>query len=390
MIEQRDNSTWDGLGGVVAATAAATVIPVLGAGLALRGAVIGLSRLRRPGGRGAGSVLVALAGLAMLAQLGHAQYIDALMGARERARQTVCVSKLKQIGTALAMYQSEHLNRYPRIANPRQAWPKSYTADPRRHTDSEAFYANEYNCNLQPMWLLVEAEFITPASFKCASDKSYKAPPKGEGWGFDSWYNSSYAFQPFTAHPSNAAWPARSGQDGSVVLAADKQTTADALNGNRNHEKGTNALTYDGAVAFREGSDNAFGWKRNNIYVKDVSRDGEVVEVAGSDLAGKAGELPDHINDSVLFWKEDGDSAPASGDGHEGHDHNGDAGEVYEDDGRTAEKVPDAVGATPPAGQSIWPIVAWCVGIGAVIGVALALWKTARESKQGKQDGSQQ
>ncbi len=397
-MNSNDESTRrDGLGGVVAMTAAAVVIPVVGVALALRGGVVGLSRLRRRGNRPTAALLVVLAAVALLAQIGHAQYIEGLLGARDRGRQVQCATNLKQIGTALMLYQNENSDDYPRIANPRQAWPKSYTVDPQRHRTEETFYTNEYSCNLQAMWLLVANEIVTPDIFHCPSDKSCKAPPKGEGWGFDSWYNSSYAFQPFTPHEENAAWPARSGQDGSVVLAADKQTPGGALDGSLNHKAGTNTMQHNGAVAFREGSDNAFGWKRNNIYVKDVSKDGDVREVAKSDLAGKAGELPDHINDSVLFWKEDDDSTPASADetssGPELPDVLESPESTDEQDGdanRQPGRQADAVGATPPAGKSLWPIIWWCVGIGAAIGVTLALWKTVRESRQGKQDGRQE
>ncbi len=385
----------DGLGGVIAMTAAAVAIPVVGVAFALRGAVVGLSKLRRRGHRPAGVLLVTLAGVALLAQLGHAQYVEGLMRSRELARQAQCATRLKQIGTALMLYQADYSDDYPRIANPSQKWPKTYTADPQRHRTEEAFYANEYSCNLQPMWLLVAEEIVTPDIFQCPSDKSYKAPPKGDGWGFNSWNNTSYAFQPLTSHEDNAAWPSRSGQDGSVVIAADKQTLAAALKGNRNHKKGGNVMQLSSAVAFRKGEANAHGWEGNNIYVKDVLADGGVQTIDEQDLAKKAGQLPDHINDSVLFWKEDEEAASADATGehaaHAGHDHgHSHAGEGTQDANHAPGKVPDAVGATPPAGKSLWPIIGWCVGIGAVIGVTLALWKTARESKAKKQDESRE
>jgi hypothetical protein len=383
----------DGLGGVIAMTAAAVAIPVVGVAFALRGAVVGLSRLRRRGDRTIGVLLVTLAGVALVAQLGHAQYIEGLMRSRELARQAQCATRLKQIGTALMLYQNENNDDYPRIANPSRKWPTSYTADPRRHRTEEAFYANEHSCNLQPMWLLVAGEIVTPDIFQCPSDKSYKAPPKGDGWGFDSWNNTSYAFQPFTPHEDNRAWPNQSGQGGSVVVAADKQTTAGALKGNLNHKEGASVMQLNTAVAFRKGEANAHGWKDNNIYVKDVSADGDVQTIDEEDLAKRAGQLPDHINDSVLFWKEDGRSSVASVEGHdhhEGHDHAHGGERVYGDANHQPGRVTDAVGATPPAGKSLWPIIWWCVGIGAAIGVTLALWKTARESKAKKQDESQE
>jgi len=145
------------------------------------------------------------------------------------------------------------------------------------------------------------------------------------------------------------------------------------------------------AVAFRKGEANAHGWKDNNIYVKDVSADGDVQTIDEEDLAKRAGQLPDHINDSVLFWKEDEDAASADATGETERPVEPNLPQAYDDDaGRDPGRQTDAVGATPPAGKSLWPIIWWCVGIGAAIGVTLALWKTARESKAKKQDESQE
>ena len=138
-------------------------------------------------------------------------------------------------------------------------------------------------------------------------------------WGFSSWNNSSYAFQPFTGHPENAGRPGTMWQDSSTVIAADRQVPRQALDGNLNHPDGVNVLRNDQTVIFQEYEEedrsNHLGWtddrQRNNIYAKDVSAQGVVQTIDEKDLAKRAGQLPDHVNDSVLYWN--GTHSPEAG-----------------------------------------------------------------------------
>src|SRR5512144_1088189 len=79
-------------------------------------------------------VLVVIAIIAILAAI----LFPVFAQAREKARQTVCASNLKQIGTAFAMYMQDYDERLPDRRDLKSSFPGGYlpwkswpTSDPR-------------------------------------------------------------------------------------------------------------------------------------------------------------------------------------------------------------------------------------------------------------------
>ncbi len=406
-----------GLGEVFWTTAAATVMPVIGIGFAARGALVGLSRLRRGGSRAAAGALLATAMLAMLAQIGHAQYLKALLGGREMARQAICATRLKGMGKAIALYMTSYNDHVPSLSvvddDGRVRFPRRIDADPKavggasKTQALKKFWQTQGDCNLQHAYLLVENAFCGEDQFQCPSDKKYKGADRGEGEiGFDSWRNSSYAFQPFTLHEDNAAAPGLLGQDGGVLIAADKQIRGKHVH-NLNHPDGMNTLSLNSAVVFKKNQFNMVGWNGNHAFNVDIDEKGDLLTEPGKvtskvDIPDKGTPLPVYINDSALFWKEDGEklataeTSDTSADASTG----GDTTAPDEDDGRPSwqaaatreadsdvaeegrtKALPEAAPAPQPSDTPIWTILLICLGVGAAIGVALAVWWTVREKK---------
>jgi prepilin-type N-terminal cleavage/methylation domain-containing protein len=250
--------------------------------------------------------------------------IPSIQKAQEGGRQAVCGANLKGVGGALAMYAHANQGRYPALASVdgvgRPQYSATVTDDPQTYDGNsaaetfQAFAAGEADCNLQAVFLLVYGGYCTRRILECPSDAEYVAPlGDAHKLGFASWYNSSFAFQPFTLHEDNAASPGRSGQSGSVIIAGDKQTAAGPWTKNH-YSYGGNVLSMDQSVRFARQEFNLVGWNRNCVYVKDVQPNGRLGYSADNVTAeqdvtlveGGSEHLPVHRNDSVLIWKSDG------------------------------------------------------------------------------------
>ena len=245
--------------------------------------------------------------------------IPTLQKAKESANQALCGTRLKGIGTALSIYGNQYGDSFPmlagRDADGKLQYSSTWDDDPVTHeaeSRSEAitaFWNNEADCNLQPLYLLVAHGFCGGDQFGCPSDSQFQAVANNSREiGFSSWSNVSYAFQPFTHHEDNKAYPGQTGQDGSVVIAGDKQEGKKTWTINHN-TYGGNVLSINQAVAFHRNEFNLVGWNRNNVYVRDVGSDGRLDYdpdgvTAIEDVEGGVA-LPDHMNDSVLLWKTD-------------------------------------------------------------------------------------
>ncbi len=328
MTETAPNSMAAALYGTIGALVALAGLPFVVLGL-----IHGLRAVVKRQSLGGLGLAIAFGGLVV--QVGAVPLVlRGIAGVRDRAKVAICGTRLMGLGNALELYAHSFDDRYPVLPAPGRSdrFPLRFDADPRAYvapTSQEAlgeFWASAGDCNLQTVWLLIEDGFMGPDQIQCPKDSRYQGPDhrqpgwdsnsNGEAVGFDSWYNSSYAFQPFTRHPRNAAFPGRGGQDPQTVIAADRQVARKAGQGNLNHSTGGYVLRADGSVAWETGELNLHGWGGNNLYLTDVTPEGAVLNRGVTDAADLRGrkELPAHINDSVLVWGNAGtdvDSEPS-------------------------------------------------------------------------------
>ena len=126
-------------------------------------------------------LLVVIAIIAILASL----LLPAIARAKGMARQTACVSNVKQIATAMFMYVDDNENKFPpRFPNPTPG--PAYPCKPCRTTN----------------WLVYAMPFMSGVSnaFRCASDKgvpaSFTADPVNVGGGGSvaDYEGTSYCF----------------------------------------------------------------------------------------------------------------------------------------------------------------------------------------------------
>ncbi len=260
-------------------------------------------------------LLVVISIIALLVSI----LVPSLTRAREQARQAICGGNLNGIGKSMAMYRGDNSDRYPvlasRDADDKIEYSSSFAGSPDRQSGStkkealDDLWANESDCNIQHVYLLITGNYLGSNLFECPSDSQYQEVENdGTEVGFDTWNNVSYAFQPFTHHEDNKAYPGQTGQDGAFVIAGDKQNGKEAWTINHN-TYGGNFLTINNSVKFHKNEFNLVGWNRNNVFLQDVSSEGDVSNDPEDidkveDLSGSV-ELPDYINDTVLIWSGD-------------------------------------------------------------------------------------
>ena len=266
-------------------------------------------------------LLVVISIIALLVSI----LVPSLTRAREQARQAICGGNLNGIGKATAMYRGDNSDRYPvlatRDADDKIEYSSLFASSPDRQSGStkkealDDLWANESDCNIQHVYLLIAHNYCGSNMFECPSDSQYEeVDNSGTEVGFNTWNNVSYAFQPFTHHEDNKAYPGLTGQDGAVVIAGDKQkgkVDGKAAPWTINHNTyGGNFLSINNSVAFRKNEFNLVGWNKNNVFLQDVTSEGTIdgydpEDVKTVDDVKGSVELPDYINDTVLIWSGD-------------------------------------------------------------------------------------
>ena len=134
-------------------------------------------------------LLVVIAIIAILASL----LLPSLAGAKERARETVCLNNLRQIGISLHLYQDDHAGRFPpayaRELDPVTRAPTGPLKDARwtlggRNPKPDPHLAAAYlSAEARPLAPYIRAH----ESFKCPSDKGVAVqvctcPGMGSKW----------------------------------------------------------------------------------------------------------------------------------------------------------------------------------------------------------------
>jgi prepilin-type N-terminal cleavage/methylation domain-containing protein len=260
-------------------------------------------------------LLVVIAIIALLVSI----LLPSLARARELAKQAVCATRLKGLGTAMAVYAANYNDDYPSLGEAASGGSyDSYDKACNAYQNKAGFYNNEAQSNTSHYYLLVLDGHCSRDQFGCPSDSDFATDvdDPNNSYGFDApdnQYPSSYALQPATSDPNNAARVGRGGQDGGVVIAGDRSVTNnDGSIPNQDSEKtanhpedGGNYLTYNSSVSFQrfeEGSNDrwkaTFGYDRNYVYHEDFEKqdDGEWKSQQGPSL-----DLPEYSNDSVLM-----------------------------------------------------------------------------------------
>lgn len=223
-------------------------------------------------------------------------------GSRRLARQAVCGTRLRGLGTAMGVYAMNYNNAWPSIGS-----AERYDADPEVYATMDELTEGNADCGLQHYWPLVKEGHCGAEQFSCPGDDSYRKPVYEDverRIGFDSWSATSYALQPATRHESNRAYPGAEDMDGAVVLAGDKWAPG-AQGKTLNHpEDGGNFLRFNYSVTFerfakdQQGIDRpTFGWEDNDVFHLDVDPNGRPRPRSRQGL-------PQHVNDSFLYWRE--------------------------------------------------------------------------------------
>jgi prepilin-type N-terminal cleavage/methylation domain-containing protein/prepilin-type processing-associated H-X9-DG protein len=265
--------------------------------------------------------------------------LPSLNRARETANRVKCASNLRQIGTAMLLYQNDNKGAYPRTEYSQMALlttPNPWDCTNTGVTDLDPFGtgwpANSWNNVTSCMFLLLRTEDITPAVMVCPSSN---ATPDTYGNGsltaqnrsnFTSInQNLSYSYaDPFASSPAvGSGYKMVSGIDPGFVIAADINPGTTSSNGgdnvlavgtssssqqmqlgnSNNHSKaGQNVLFGDGHVEF---DNNCFqGINHDNIYTAAVT-----LSTSGSGMNGNQTPFqtssPETGNDSFLLPTDD-------------------------------------------------------------------------------------
>jgi len=239
---------------------------------------------------------------------------------RGRAMQAICASNLRNIGTGLAMYASiDERDVPPILPDIDQSQPVDYRQDLRMGADctAEALGTGAQ----QNLCLLVKTNSITwellicPASGTVRADRSSGERKYGLGEVVNGQHKSyiDYALQiPYLVTPDGSnSCPSKPNMDTAVVIMGDRGPMSKFKDRfSPNHGRmGENLLYGDFHAEWREdkgpdGSLNASGYDRNNIYTADVwEGTPENPTLKSNGTENKTPTDPTGTKDSVLYHR---------------------------------------------------------------------------------------
>ncbi|MBO5923871.1 MAG: DUF1559 domain-containing protein [Lentisphaeria bacterium] len=132
-------------------------------------------------------LLVVIAIIAILA----AMLLPALSAARERARSSNCINKLKQQGTASTIYAQDYNDHIPLGDNEKQTDNNIYSDG----TFSNLLYRGEYLATGVPLAGVTEGrELYYEMYFRCPSDPGSYPGSSTKGWSYSDKKGSYYTF----------------------------------------------------------------------------------------------------------------------------------------------------------------------------------------------------
>jgi prepilin-type N-terminal cleavage/methylation domain-containing protein len=193
-------------------------------------------------------LLVVIAIIAILLSI----LLPSISKARELARRAVCKTNLRGYITAFVIYQ-DAFNRYPSFGSK----DDDPIASPTRHETLAKMIANNKDSNTQPLFLLHTYSGMELAQFGCPSDEDFQTVQEHQGsdydpdeFGFESWYNTSYAAGPTSSHSDFNTLSGRT-VDSSIWIVGDKPIVRSYERGSQAHgEDGCQFLAYNGSVIF--------------------------------------------------------------------------------------------------------------------------------------------
>ena len=266
--------------------------------------------MKRPKGFTLIELLVVVAIIALLVAI----LLPSLGRARELARQAVCRSNLKSIGTSMALYQTDNKDRYPLIegANDCTMGNQDFGTG---GDDGNGDLIPPFGADIgiwgdaiqQNLFLLVTEKFTSEKMFICPSKKGDDPADRNasgvDKYGFVEDKNISYGLQ----QPVGLSGLSMN-MKGSLVIMAGEGYYDDLDRKSKNHkEEGESCLKSDTSVKFRKGNEvtqdgftvhNPYGIRNNNIYRRDIGTNGRIMAQTS------IWEESLHKNDTIIVWKE--------------------------------------------------------------------------------------
>jgi prepilin-type N-terminal cleavage/methylation domain-containing protein len=211
-------------------------------------------------------LLVVIAIIAILAAL----LLPALAKAKLKAQQTYCLSSLKQIGVASALYQHDYNNKFAWMHNWGKAWGDSYAENPARVWMPEMFQPYLGSNRNTTVSLPVTTYKPSMGLFACPTGIRISVPPTSGDYGFDKdfYYDNdgvSYVWNHRYWDPTASNYgPPISGRPGTLAVNTSQAVLVWEIPYHESqympHQNGMNVVRADNSAGRVKGNPKEYDW----------------------------------------------------------------------------------------------------------------------------------